>query len=606
MASKRTKKNEPKSQAGAIRATIMKGATRSVEILDVLLNNEASKSSKFELPPIPPEKLNAIIEMSAHVRPQIEAYVVNVHSRGQTFKPIVDLESEGALKLVADAMYVQKLFAAESAEKPLASVQRPIDSEVTTELESLKRQSLVELAKVTAFFAGCNPDGSFTDLRERTGGDMEATGNAYWEVLRGESGMPRQLIRVRSASIRIGMGVGKEIAVQELRRLTSFSSHTVKVMRTFKRFTQLDMKGQPGIWFKEFGDPRIMSSKTGHYYNSEAAMMAKEKSNVTPAKELYHWHIPSSTPTSYGVPRWVGNIPGVLGSRELDETNLDYFLSNAVPALALLVSGGRFGSGTEEKLKEFFEEEVRGRKSTHKMVILEAESQQRAGMGPTQNPKMQFVPLRDAQVQDALFQEYDKNNAAKIRTSFRLPASLTGMSKFVLAELRFAEDQVFQPLRDDFDSQLDKHFLPAIGVMLWKFKSVATVVRDPDAVGQLTLDAVKAGILVPNEGRRILGELIQEDIQPINKMWANQPMPLTLAILGIKSSPAEAVREQGRQAGDPSPIDTLVAELGIDLGDTSGISAETKKVALYHRFTSGVFLPGTTALGGDDKDDPED
>ncbi len=585
------------STAGTVRAHIFKGATSSNDILDSLLNNGASDSSKFEPTPLPPDRLNALVEMSAHLRPQIEAYVVNIHSRGHTFKPVIDVDGQEAPARVSDAMFVDKLMAAEALGKPLSSVKPPSEKAIEAQLAEVRAQARLEHARATSFFSSCNPDSSFEDLRERTCLDMEGTGNGYWEVLRGTlDNMPRQLIRVRAATIRIGVGPGKEVEVQDRRKLTDLSYEIVKVRRTFQRFTQLDAKGNPAIWFKQFGDPRLMSRKTGKYHPNEAALIKADGKRAKAATEMFHFEIPSSSPSPYGMPRWVGNVPGVLGSRELDETNLDYFMSNAVPALALLVSGGRFGKGVEEKLKEFFEEEVRGRKSTHKMVVLEAEAQKTGPTGPTQHPKIEFVPLRNAQVSDALFQVYDKNNAEKIRTSFRLPASITGAARFLLDDLRFADDQVFQPLRDDFDAQINKHLMPALNITLWKFESVGTVVRDAEVVGQLAVAMVREGIIVPDEGRTLMSKVTQMTFPPLNTIWSKQPMPLTLAILGIKAGPAEAVREQGRQAGDPSPMEALLAELGLNSTEFSDMDPDAKQSAVL------AALSSTKPMGGGDKD----
>lgn len=561
-------KESSMSQAAEVRAHIFKGKTSSDGIMEHLLNPPGAKDGQLAPPPIPPERLNIIYELSAHLQPNISAYITNIHSRGQTFAPVVDFHNPDAALRVADAMYLDRLLSAEAAGEDLSKVKPPEEDEVAANLNKLQLEARVQHARATSFFSSCNPDGSFTDLREKMALDLENTGNAYWEVLRNKRNLPRTLSRLRSAEIRIGKRPFKDVIVTEKRWLTDLTWEDVKVKRQFKRFAQIDEQGKPVVWFKEFGDPRIMSHKTGKYYSSVEAMIAKEKKASKPATELFHFKICAANDTDYGVPRWSGNIPGVLGSRELDETNLDYFLNNAVPALALLVSGGRFAKGVEERLKEFFEEEVRGRRATHKMVVLEAETQRRGPDSAGANPKIEFVPLRNAQVNDALFQTYDSNNASKVRTSFRLPASVTGEARFVLAELRFAEEQVFAPLRDDFDALMNKFFMPALKVTRWKFESHATMVRDPELVGRITMQGVKEGVIVPDEGRRILSGILKEALPAMNKVWSQQPLPLTMAVLGVKAGPAEAVREQGRQAGDPSPMEQLLQELGLgSMGD---------------------------------------
>lgn len=555
--------SEEDSQVTNIRAHIFKGATSTTGILHSILNPGGESEHPYEYTPLPPDKLNAMVEMSSHLRPAIDSYVTNVHSKGHTLAPVVKFDEADAVVRVRDSMLAERLVALRDSDKDITSVSEVTDAEIEAKLRALQLRAKEQNARASAFFSNCNPEGSFTDLRERTAHDLEATGNAYWEVLRDSKGRPRNLIRVRSASMRIGNCVDKTVETNEYKYFTELFWRKVKVNRTFKKFVEIDRSGQPLVWFKEFGDPRTMSRDSGTYYSNIEEFLKKEPKGKE-ASEVFHFSIHSSSDTPYGVPRWSGNVPGVLGSRELDETNLDYFASNAVPALALLVSGGRFGKNVEERLKEFFNEDVKGRKSTHRLVVLEAESPKTGSTLPTTVPKIELKPLRSAQQQDALFQEYDKSNEVKIRGSFRLPASIVGKAKFSLLELKYAEDQVFQALRDDFDEVINRHFLPELGIHLWRFRTNASIMRDASVVSDLVLKGVKEGIIVPDEAREIISKLIQFELPKKNTIWSSQPVPCTLAILGIKAGPAAAVAEQGRQEGNPAPVEALLAELGLD------------------------------------------
>jgi hypothetical protein len=261
-----------------------------------------------------------------------------------------------------------------------------------------------------------------------------------------------------------------------------------------------------------------------------------------------------------------------LGSRELDETNLDLFRSNGIPAMLLLVAGGHMASSAYERLKEFFAEEIRGKKSMHNVAVIEAESQRKTGQQtPSPAPKIDVVPLRAAQVKDALFQEYDKSNRTKIRGDFRLPASIVGEAAFRLEDLRYADEQVYDPERDTFDSAINREFLAALGIRYWKFESVGSVLRNSDAVSTAILEATREGVYTPDEAREFLSKILNVDAGRLHTKWASIPLPLLLALVGMKAGPAEAVREQGRQAGKPSMQDTLFAELGLTPPDTSDL-----------------------------------
>lgn len=548
----------------SVRSHIIKGEVRSSNLIASILNPHSSTNTPYIAPPLQLDRLNVYMDVSAHLRPQIESYVVNVHSRGHTFVPVVELDGPDAEARVKDSLVVDALLDNNRDDKPLSDAAEPNEAAIASKIEEYKIKFKLELAKATSFFSSCSPDSCFNTLREVTAQDLEVSGNAYWEVVRGADNTVRHLYRVCASAIRIA-SCNEESLAFENKRFTDLLWRKIKVKRSFKKFVEISADGKIKCWFKEFGNNKLMSSKSGLYYADAAAMLVEEGKEAKPATEIFHFLIPNSADTPYGVPRWIGNLPAVLGSRELDETNLDYFVSNAVPALAIMISGGKFGKGTVERLKEFFNEDIKGKHSTHRVIVLEAEPQRVGATIPSTVPKITLEPLRNAQINDGLFQEYDKNNEAKIRGSFRLPASLVGKSKFALSELRFAEDQIFRPLRNDFDDIMNKFFMPEIGVNFWKFKSNDNVIRDGDTVSKIVLDAVREGVLVPDEARKILGKIIQEELQPFGTIWATQPLPLTLAIMGIKAGPAEAVREQGRQDGNTSPMEAILQELGLDI-----------------------------------------
>ena len=63
----------------------------------------------------------------------------------------------------------------------------------------------------------------------------------------------------------------------------------------------------------------------------------------------------------------------------------------------------------------------------------------------------------------------------------------------------------------------------------------------------------------------MLSKVINVGAGRTHEKWASIPLPVLIALIGMKAGPAEAVREQGRQANDPSPLEELFTGLG--LGD---------------------------------------
>jgi PBSX family phage portal protein len=267
----------------------------------------------------------------------------------------------------------------------------------------------------------------------------------------------------------------------------------VPARRRLRRYVQV--QGTDRVYFKAFGDPRSISKRTGAVFPSVEALRRADRSDG-PATELLHFAIHSPR-TPYGVPRWVGALLSVLGSRQMEGVNYLYFENKSVPPLALLISGGRLSESSVPRIERFIEENLKGRTNFHKILILEAEG----GQGENR-ARIELRPLTDAQQQDALFQVYDERNIDKVGGAFRLPRLLRGESKdfnraTAESALRFAEDQVFQPERDEFDYLINRELLADMGIRFWRFRSQTPVTRDPPQTRATTADTTRPPPAMP-------------------------------------------------------------------------------------------------------------
>jgi PBSX family phage portal protein len=306
---------------------------------------------------------------------------------------------------------------------------------------------------------------------------------------------------------------------------------TEKIRRRFRRFIQVVEMTR--VFFKEFGDPRTISSKTGKEYRSPDELQAQEP-DIQQATEVLHFRIYSPT-TPYGVPRWIGNLFNVLGATSADEVNFLYFENKSVPPLALLVSGGRVSQDSVKYLEDFIETEIKGKRNFHKILIIEAEST--SGDSPdglaTGKMKIELKPLTNAQNQDGLFQKYDERAYDKIGMSFRLPRLIRGdVRDFNRATaesaLEFAETQVFGPERTEFDFQINRIVLGSLGIRYFKFQSNAVLLRDPKVLALIIAELTKAGVLVPADGRALASDMVfNRQLAKIESDWVYQPVMLS-------------------------------------------------------------------------------
>jgi capsid portal protein len=230
----------------------------------------------------------------------------------------------------------------------------------------------------------------------------------------------------------------------------------------------------------------------------------------------------------------------VLGSRKAEEINLAYFDNKSVPPLAILVSGGRLAEDAIPRLENYIKEELQGSNNFHKILILEAESDP----GGTGSVKVEIKPLTDAQYTEELFSKYDERNINKVGQAFRLPPILRGETPTTinrataLAAIRFTEEQVFQPERDDFDFLINTQIMADLGVRFWRFVSNSPVTRDPERMTAMATDFGKVGALTPNELRVLAEDVFNRAYPNITEAWGNIPLPVLLAGMGA-GLPAE-------------------------------------------------------------------
>jgi len=336
----------------------------------------------------------------------------------------------------------------------------------------------------------------------------------------------------------------------------------------------------PTVFFKEYGDPRVMSSRTGIYHES-LADLTEHESNARPATEMIHWRV-FDTLGPYGLPTWYPAQFAVLGTLYSERLNHNLINNNNIPPMAIFVSGGKLSEDGLKKLKDHIKATITGPESWSKILILEAESTGGAGGARC---KIELHPLMAAQQKDQMFQEMEANNFDKVKMQWRLPDLLVGKSQEVNraqadAAIQTVEQQVFQPLRGRFDTWINRFLFPELGIVHWKFKSNSPVAKDPSLQTELATDWMKAGVLTPNEGRVIAGEVFNREYEPIADGWANVPQPLALAgIMPGRAEDGKAVQAEPESVGLAQQMIALRDTLREDGATGAAVSAVKKRMA---------------------------
>lgn len=509
-------------------------------------------------PPLDPRELTALLEMSGSLRTSIDAYANNIDGNGHEFEPIVDLDDADTVELIRQALFEEKLDDALSAtDDPQSAAKRLMDkimrvtrvvakentpegntapapedevdiegldievtdAEVEAKIEELRRAMIREFEQATTFFDWCCVTQSFPKLRVITRQDIETLGNGYWEIIRNALLVPVQLTYIPGFTVRLMPADNDPTPVEIEIPRTLLRVDREIVNHKFRRYVQVqvttetasNIRGNNRVFFKEFGDPRCVSSKSGRYYDDIEAL-EKAENGVAPATELLHFKVHSPR-SPYGVPRWVSELLAVLGNRHAEEINLAYFENKSIPPMAILVSGGRLAALEVDRIKDFIKNEIRGKRNFHKIMVLQAEPFENAVTGQNSGTvKIEIKPLQQMQQSDGLFMDYQDKNADKIGGVFRVPRLLRGDVRdfnraTADASLAFAEKQVFSPLRRDFDWTMNRFIMPAIGVRLWKFVSKGPDTTDIAELSEMLNKAADSGYLSIKELRELAGRV---------------------------------------------------------------------------------------------------
>ena len=522
-------------------------------------------------PPYDPESMCSLLENSNSLRQNVDAYVTNIDGFGHRLEPVINFLADDAVEQLRNAMFAEQLHAASEEGEEEETVKVPSDEEVEKRMKELEDLMRREKMRLDSFFNFCCGDSSFIHLRRRTRQDLEVMGNGYWEVLRNAGEQIAQFVYVPGFTVRMLPYKPTDIVDVEIRvQIAPFVFTTETRRMQFRRFVQVH-EGRV-VYFKEFGDPRVMSAQTGNVFKSVEEMEKAESTDgggaAVPTKpraatEILHFLV-ASPRSSYGVPRWIGALLSVLGSRQSEEINFLYFENKAVPPLAIIVSGGRMTEEAVDRISDHIENEVKGKRNFHKILVIEAESE--PGAGNSGNVKIEIKPLTDAQMQDSLFQKYDAQNMDKVGMAFRLPRMLRGDIRdfnrsTAEAALEFAEMQVFQPEREDFDWAMNRKILSSLGARFWKFESNGPITREPGKLADIVGQLLRAGAITPRDAREESAKVLNRDLSKLeDAFWMDQPIAVTAAgYIPADAAGAFVDADSATQFG-PGRIDPNVGE----------------------------------------------
>lgn len=580
---------------GSVEVKVISGTPTRIKKSDQYTNARASEEQQSgeTLPwPFDPKNMYEIYESSSLLQPNVGAYIANVDQLGEYFEPVVVLGTDTDDAVLREVAFEEAVMLGSSEYAIPDAVPQVVVDRLRGEL--LAKQLRDEVV-ATSFLRNCGGDVPFMRLRSEVRQDMEVTGNGFWEVLRDTETKVRRFVRVLPSEIEIcALSQGSWPCVQWVRqtRRRVVQDTVRKKIRLYKV-----VSGSQTVYLKEFRCRAVVSSLTGKIFETLEEFQAwKVSSGSTadePANEVIHFRLMTNLSEPYGVPRWIGALREVLGTTAVAEFNNSIFSEGLMLPLLILVSGGTLSPESITRLRTYLEG-MKGVKNAHRAAVLEATS----GTSTTV-PTVEVKEMKTSGT-DAGFLEYDKRNEDRVGSQFRISDIVRGNTNTTQnrataeAALTQADNQVFGPIRAEFDWIFTTQVLPELGVTSLAFVSRGVTHTDAELIGKMAVEAVRSSILTPNEARELLETVFEREFNQIEDAWATMP-PDVYRLSGLQAPtvPGSSMTAPAQQSpGEASAAeDKLVDEITVLL-------ERGRAVATTHLGDKALAADLLEALGG--------
>jgi len=418
----KVKYNKALAEGGVVDATLLDAEDQF--FLDYI---RISAGPSILAPSIAPERLERLVAENNALEPCIAAMVTNISCTGYKVAPRDGNEAD------------------------------------LTEEQKSERDQILE------FMEEVYPRKSLLRVRKELRRDLHTTGNSYAVFEKTADDSLAFIRRAPAKSMRlVKLDGAVPVTVKVMRRGKEVE---ITTNRAERRFVQ--KVGTKHVFYKEYGATRDLHRVTGEW----AGIGERLPANVR-AHEILHEKDIEDVKSPYGVPRWITQLPSVLGSRMAEEHNLAFFQSGGVPPVIIFISGGLVGDKVASALDQYLSG---GSKTKQRGIAVEVPSSGDINAEKPANVKVEKFGSSD---DDSTFENYDERCEKRVRRAFRLPGIFLGMAdsyNFASAHASYvvAEAQVFGPERIEEDEMYNMTLMRELDEKNdWKFASNALTVQD--------------------------------------------------------------------------------------------------------------------------------
>jgi len=304
------------------------------------------------------------------------------------------------------------------------------------------------------------------------------------------------------------------------------------------------------VYFREFGDPRIIDSRDGRVIGNYLTGEFPDQTELDPetrepkyaprwwANELIIDKTYFSLWQPYGRPWWFGVAETDMGLTSAAEANRHGIEDPTIPRVIIGAEGTDTAYGDIERLDDKARKERSGDTGAHfRMMLFETKptviGDELSGEAKGVRPGLtvhQISNLPD----DGLFVEFDEQGRKKVRSARGLSSMSVGLSEdfsfaSAQASMQVENQRVFDPEREAFEDLINGTILTSLRALWWRYQSRRTRIIAPEERTRAIEVAEEGGALTPNKHRELLSDTLGTEIEPISEDWGDRPFAVVLA-----------------------------------------------------------------------------
>ena len=317
--------------------------------------------------------------------------------------------------------------------------------------EDEEYKKLDEFIKLHPSYAGQ----TFTETLINFQTDFEIFGSAYFELARNKKKEIQEIYHIP----------GKDCRVIYKNKETTLA----------QKITAADL-----VYFSKFGDVK------------EGQNEFVQLKNYNPKNRFY------------GMPEYMGTLGSLMLDRNATEYNIHKFNNHGIPGTIITLRGGQFGIDTQSRIKEFFQNNVKGVKNAGRSLILESEDEKTVIDVKLLEPNTKDVSYRNLRI-DARDEVIAAHGVPKMLLGIAEAGAL-GQTSRNNAQLKIFQDCVIDPRQTRLEFLLNDIILKqGLNITKWRIKLNSMYVEDPGSDAQFYQVMAQCGILTSDEIREDLG-----------------------------------------------------------------------------------------------------